>query len=200
MEEENKEQQNKAADSTADPVAAAPAPTPPVASPPAANPAVAPAQPVAQQKSSNHTWIVCLILGCFGIVVIIPILIIIAIVAINPAARVKQATESLANSDVQSVSKAVSACIAEQKTKGASPAVIFSKTEYDVTSAQGGCAAESTLTGGSYIQTLPTDVTLLAGADKVCAYAQVAAQTEYASWDSKSDQLLTAPNGKTTCT
>lgn len=178
------------------PPVATPTPAPTVV-PVVAAPSVVQGQVVTQPiaKSSNNTCLIFAIIGCCAAFLVIPILVVIVIVAINPAARVKQA-QGLANqSNVRVASVAVNTCITQENAKGTKSTIIYSNQ---------GCTNKTFLQTNSYLNSTDaaniSTVTILSNPSntKVCAYTAIDA-SNVVSWDTSSGVVSANGQGKSTC-
>jgi len=156
---------------------------------------------VEQFKKTQHKWDMwSIVLALLIIPATIFIMILIVIVAINPVGRIKEADAAKVNSDVREVGTAISACIANQTAMGVSADQTYSKSAWDASTKKGGCADSATLIQGNYISLIPSGITITTGTSKICAYKATGNEpTLYASWDSNQRQVVTSPNGTTTC-
>lgn len=150
----------------------------------------------------QHKWSIAgLIVAAFSLLVIPIILVLIVIVAIDPAGRLNQAeSDNLTNSEVRSVGSAVYDCITDQISKGTPANTIYSDLELDLVTGKGGCANSTNLINGDYLSTFPSGVEIASTNVKVCVYkATSGSSSDYASYDSSEGVVATAPNGTSDC-
>jgi hypothetical protein len=158
---------------------------------------------VEQFNKTQHNWSIAGILLAVVGLLLIPILAIlvgIVIVAINPVERLREAEATKISSDVRQVDTVISGCIVSQTAMGFSADQTYSKLAWNATTKKGGCADSTTLVQGGYISSIPSGITITSGTRKICVYeATTNEPIQYASWDSTQEQVLTPPNGTTTC-
>jgi|GEM_PF-3481759 len=150
-------------------------------------------------NKTQHNWSIAGVLLFSVSLLLIPILVVIVIVAINPAGRIKEADLTRAKTEVLQVGTAISGCITDQTAKGAPADQVYSQLAWDPATKRGGCADPTTLQY-NYIRTIPSGVTIIFGPNKICAYKATSNEPiQYASWNSDQRQVLTVPNGTNTC-
>ncbi len=152
-----------------------------------------PPVPTAMPKKGMPLFLKLMIgCGCIAAFGVPFILIMIVIVAINPAAKINEAKERSSQAALRSVAESVNNCVTAEKAKGTPAKQIFSTTN--------GCGDKNYLLSSKYQSSVAlVETTYLADSanTKICIYTDQSGKI--ISWDSTVGVVSAVGEGKTTC-